>query len=464
MRAGIAIAAVLGLVGCTSNTGSTGASTTDASVTGTVAVVASTSTTTAPSTTSSHPRNATSTAAAVTVATNTSAATPASATGASDGSVLARVVGPSGVVYVQQAGDALVATAALGETSELPGAILAADGTTAAFPSTVHDIEQVVRFGDLVVVVSASRRGLPASFDAYSVSEHRWSVLPVSEPLGWPVRAIPADNTLLVVSWDEVTYVNGPGDVRIDLVHSDGSVTAAALPTDPWAIPVPGAMTVWTGRELVVYGAESQASDGGLRHPSAYNPATNTYRTLTDPPWTRCDNRCVWYSPHQGGDRQIAAWTGIGAFVLSGLGDAEIIALHDPERDQWERLPSLPISISQPWIEANETQVIVFSTNAGPLESPLGTAAVLDIGTRTWSTHEFATPNAATIDSRSLCPVRVSSSLVIESCRDSSDPIEPVALDVATHQWSVATTAQRTQALVGQGTLTLDELAAVRRS
>ena len=347
---------------------------------------------------------------------------------------------------------------------DVNGAVIAADHTTTPFPSAIGPVDEIVRFGDQIVVISSPAQVAP-TLNVFSLIDGQWSALAAATRPDWPVATAVAGNTLIVTSLD--TDASNPAGAQINLIGSDGSVTTGAHPDDPWATPVGDAMTVWTGHDLVTYGADSNAFEGALAHPTAFDPADNTYRTLLNPPWVTCNPTCAWLSQHQGGDHQFVAWTGTRSLVFTSVGGSEFTALHDPVGDMWERIPDPPIPLSQPWVETSGRYVTVFSTNAGPTYSngrtvavPLGVAAVLDTETRTWSTVRFA--EAATRDAgsvRSLCPVRLDSTLVVSTCPEMGNPIAPMALDLATGEWSAATDRQQRQALIGLGTLTVEQLA-----
>ena len=114
--------------------------------------------------------------------------------------------------------------------------------------------------------------------------------------------------------------------------------------TDTWRIlpPAPlaargGAVAVWTGQELIVFGGTAEADTGGGAPPdliafndgAAYNPTSNTWRRIADGPAQHA-------AP--GFDPLAAVWTGERMLVWMG----QQAAAYDPTTDRWEQLPAWP--------------------------------------------------------------------------------------------------------------------------
>jgi hypothetical protein len=455
--------ATLGMVAC----GSGSRSGTSVSLTASLATTTLRATTTsaASTTTSGRPSTLASTTVVSTVSSTSSTSV------VSDSTALARIAGESGLVTAWRAGDAVVVGPPTADARSLNGAVIEAGGAVVPFPPTAGPAGQVVRLGDKVLVISTFSRDTATTIDMYSLSAHRWSRPAVHVSTGQFPYAFLAGDVVMIISREAGTSSESPGEARVELVHADGSVTEGALPDDPWALPEAGGMAVWTGSEVAIYGVDSNAYSTHLARPTTYNPSTNSYRTLSNPPWVTCDPNCAWVSQHQGGDHQFATWTGTRSLVFTTLGHSETTGLHDPVSDAWEQVPNPPIALSQPWVEAAGRFVTVFATNAGPTYSsesddsvavPRGVAAVFDTEARTWSTVRFADPSAPGISWR-LCPARVEDALIVSTCLQMSDPIAPMALDPATGRWSPATDRQRAEALLGIEPLTLVELAAALR-
>ena len=94
-------------------------------------------------------------------------------------------------------------------------------------------------------------------------------------------------------------------------------------------------LVAWTGREMIGWGGGccGDAFDDG----AAYNPTTNTWRTLARSPLT-------------GRQSPLGAWTGRELIVLGGRdGDGKALtgaAAYDPATDTWRRIASPPANTS----------------------------------------------------------------------------------------------------------------------
>lgn len=87
-------------------------------------------------------------------------------------------------------------------------------------------------------------------------------------------------------------------------------------------------MAVWTGREMIVWGGSPTGSGvGGLLDGAAYDPATDTWRTIADAPLgsDRTYATAAWVDNR-------AVFAGGGNGTGSGLGT---VAIYDPDTDAW---------------------------------------------------------------------------------------------------------------------------------
>ncbi len=99
-----------------------------------------------------------------------------------------------------------------------------------------------------------------------------------------------------------------------------------AISPAPFAL-APGGTSVWTGKEMLVYGAK--AADFSVDAAAAYDPAADSWRQLAKPPST--PNYC----------RRSAVWTGTEMLVW-GCGQLAF----DPATDRWRRLPPAPTGVA----------------------------------------------------------------------------------------------------------------------
>src|SRR5438128_4479503 len=104
------------------------------------------------------------------------------------------------------------------------------------------------------------------------------------------------------------------------------------LPRAPIVPNDGGLASVWTGKQMVVFGRSAKKGQGGATFnrvavAAAYNPATNAWRRLSPPrPTSACmDNDAVWTG------KEMLVW-GQG----TRLG-------YNPRTNRWRRLPSSPL-------------------------------------------------------------------------------------------------------------------------
>jgi len=132
---------------------------------------------------------------------------------------------------------------------------------------------------------------------------------------------------MLAITDDEPlrTTLAGPADHDVERSSNVLGYDAGWHELDPGPLsPRGGASLTWTGTELIVLAGERH-HDG-----AAYNPATRTWRTIADPPWT--DAGVVQ-----------AAWAGDRLYVLGPDTQATTSpccqprrwAVYDPATDEW---------------------------------------------------------------------------------------------------------------------------------
>lgn len=99
--------------------------------------------------------------------------------------------------------------------------------------------------------------------------------------------------------------------------------------------PRQGASAVWTGTEMLIWGGRAGdrvAADAG----AGYDPATDTWRRLARPPISlRADHTAVWTGT------EMLVWGGSGGLPRRPhFADG---AAYDPGEDRWRRLPQAPL-------------------------------------------------------------------------------------------------------------------------
>ena len=106
------------------------------------------------------------------------------------------------------------------------------------------------------------------------------------------------------------------------------------LPPAPIAERAP--FSVWTGRELVVWG--SRGRELYLRDGAAYDPAADTWRRIADAPWELSDATSIWT-----GEEMIVFGSSLDGNNRSQTPTAVGLA-YDPAQDRWRAIPPSDLS------------------------------------------------------------------------------------------------------------------------
>ncbi|MDP9341556.1 MAG: hypothetical protein M3Q23_05490 [Actinomycetota bacterium] len=237
---------------------------------------------------------------------------------------------------------------------------------------------------DVLIWGGRSSGGLPlmdgAAFDP---STDTWRTIP-KPPLNprFPAAVVWTGRELIV-------WGGGPDRAQ---TYRDGA--AFDPESNSWRTIAPGplllnlATSVWTGREVIAFGADldggNQANTDFARG-AAYDPATDSWRVIAPSDLSPQASAVAWTG------REMVAW------------DYELhAAAYDAETDQWRDLPPIPLDFS----ECYPSTAFAAST---VLAWYCGGAAVLDVGTGTWTE---ATPSIASAFRPGL-PVAAGSAIAI---------------------------------------------------
>lgn len=166
--------------------------------------------------------------------------------------------------------------------------------------------------------------------------------------------------TFLLILDDDSTDIAtepGPSDVDPDsptFGHESGWTELESGPLEPRK----GAATVWTGTELIVVGGTNH-TDG-----AAYDPRTRTWRTIAEPPMPVGDSM-----------NPTAVWTGSEVLMLRrstgwSEGEAGFVA-YDPSSDSWRILADPPRfnGPTRPLVWAGSEAILVGASAAYDPES-----------------------------------------------------------------------------------------------
>ena len=182
-----------------------------------------------------------------------------------------------------------------------------------------------------------------------------------------------------VIVWGDGIYGLAGDGAAFDLAEGTWRVIAEG-PLSPRAEPA----VTWTGTEMIVWGGREENTffyDG-----AAYNPVTDTWRSLPTSPFFGAD--------------PIMVWTGTEAVVLGVSGSSETsgeylgTVAYDPATDGWRSLKSSPVSVrfgSGAWW-TGDAVVVADVTNAPEFDA----MARYDTATDQWTMLDVG-PSAALV-------------------------------------------------------------------
>jgi hypothetical protein len=207
--------------------------------------------------------------------------------------------------------------------------------------------------------------------------------------VGWaPMAASPiaTRNQFLALDMDGEVLVWGGYDLVSGEPLTDGAVYRTA--SDTW-VPVAagpldhggGPVAAWTGDEAIVLveDHDSESPTDGEGQAAAYDPATDTWRRLADPPADLALGDAVTK----------VLWTGSDVVVIDGEGggSASAIATYDPATDTWTDGADPDVAVPDGDAVWTGSEVVVVGRVNGPLEGPdaaPNAAAAYDPGADAW--------------------------------------------------------------------------------
>ena len=213
-----------------------------------------------------------------------------------------------------------------------------------------------------------------AAWDAAANAWHAIAPMPTTLPSGEPT-AVWTGREVLIWSSSPGT-ANNPGR-EVVLAYNPSTNSWRTLPSSGLT-PRAGAVTVWTGHELVVWGgldtAFTTAYDDGAR----LDPATDTWRRL--PP-----------APVPGRGQATAVWSGHEVLLWGGDTSAGVEvgkgAAYDPAANTWRSLPLSPLRAktlpASAW--TGRFFIVIGVSAGGTLPAPGPGAAAYDPATNAWT-------------------------------------------------------------------------------
>jgi len=140
---------------------------------------------------------------------------------------------------------------------------------------------------------------------------------------------------LLVWGGFDGTWSGGPGTYADGAAFDARSGSWRMLPEAPISAREP--LSVWTGRELIVWGTAIRVKERP-RDGAAYDPKANSWRRIADAPIELTDATAVWTG------REMIVF---GAALHGGNfpeTDSAVGAAYDPRTDTWRRIPDSELS------------------------------------------------------------------------------------------------------------------------
>jgi N-acetylneuraminic acid mutarotase len=247
---------------------------------------------------------------------------------------------------------------------------------------------------ELLVAQAGCCAGLGSvNLNGYDPQTNTWHALP-------PTPLTPREFAAGAWTGTEMVLAGGlaspDGDAEHAVPVTDGAAWDAA--TDTWhpiaamptTLPAGVPTAVWTGREVLVWSSvPATAATPGREVVLAYNPTTDTWRTLPSSGLTpRAHAVTVWTG------KELVVWGGLNSDFSAAYGDG---ARLDPATDTWRRLPPAPVpargQASAVW-SGHEVLLWGGDTAAG---TEVGQGAAYDPSTNAWRALPLSPLRAKTL-------------------------------------------------------------------
>lgn len=135
--------------------------------------------------------------------------------------------------------------------------------------------------------------------------------------------------------WGGYTVNVGPVEFFADGAAYDPATDSWRVLEDAPLAPRAGHAAVWTGSELLIYGGAVDMEVNTVSDGAAYDPETDTWRSIADGPSAR-GNPAMWFNG--------AGWTGEEMLVWFGQGEG---GRYHPATDTWKPLAAAPFQGSR---------------------------------------------------------------------------------------------------------------------
>ena len=247
---------------------------------------------------------------------------------------------------------------------------------------------------ELLVAQAGCCAGLGSvNLTAYNPETRAWQAL---APTPLTPRAFAAGawtGTEMVVAGG---LASADGDAEHAVAVTDGAAWDAATNTWHSIAPMPTTLpggdptAVWTGREVLVWSSvPATATSSGREVVLAYDPSTNAWRSLAPSGLTpRAHAVTVWTG------RELVVWGGLNSNFTATYGDG---ARLDPTTNTWRRLPAAPVAArGQAAAVWSGREVLIWGGDAGAGRE-VGQGAAYDPVTNTWRALPLSPLRAKTL-------------------------------------------------------------------
>ena len=222
-----------------------------------------------------------------------------------------------------------------------------------------------------------------AAWDAATDTWH--AIAPIPVPLaGYDPTAVWTGREVLV--WSSAPATSLGSGSEIVLAYNPTTDTWRRLPGSG-LVPRQGALTVWTGKELVVWGGLSSDATTAYSDGARLDPVTGIWRPLPPAPVpARGYAGAVWSG------REVLLWGGetgstLQARATTGFPSVGKGAGYDPATNAWRALPLSPLraKTSPAAVWTGRFFIVVGGTADGGLPAPGPGAAAYDPATDAWT-------------------------------------------------------------------------------
>ena len=217
-----------------------------------------------------------------------------------------------------------------------------------------------------------------AAWDAATNTWHPIAPMPTTLP-GYDPTAVWTGREVLV--WSSAPATPEADGREIVLAYNPSTNTWRRLPPSG-LIPRGGAVTVWAGNELVVWGGLNSDYTIAYGDGARLNPSTNTWRRLLAAPVPARGGAAAVWSGHE-----VLLWG--GSVVSSGPALVPVGkgAAYDPVTNRWRALPLSPLraKAGSAAVWTGHFFIVIGGYARAGLPAPGPGAAAYDPATNTWT-------------------------------------------------------------------------------